>query len=160
MTTIATQPTAFRASRHLAEDLQAVLTDLIALALQAKHAHWNVVGPRFRSTHRQLDELAAAATDAAETIAERLRALGAVAHGQAATVAASTTLTALPDDQIPDTAAIELAARSTRQTVATVRGVRDAVDAEDPASADLLHAVITSLEAQAWLLESASDPTT
>jgi starvation-inducible DNA-binding protein len=41
-----------------------------------------------------------------------------------------------------------------RRTAATARAVHDAVDAEDPSTADLLHAVIVDLEKQAWLIGS------
>ena len=33
-----------------AETLQDTLADLIDLSLTAKQAHWNIVGPRFRSS--------------------------------------------------------------------------------------------------------------
>ena len=33
--------------------LQDSLVDLIGLALVGKQAHWNVIGPRFRSVHLQ-----------------------------------------------------------------------------------------------------------
>ncbi len=38
--------------------------------------------------------------------------------------------------------------------VGTIRTVHDDVDAADPATADLLHAIIDELEKQAWLLKS------
>lgn len=37
---------------------QGALVDLVDLSLVAKQIHWNVVGPRFRSVHLQLDEVA------------------------------------------------------------------------------------------------------
>ena len=36
-------------------------------------------------------------------------------------------------------------------TVATVRGVHDAVEEEDPTTADLLHAIIERLEQLSWM---------
>ena len=42
--------------RVTAESLQATLVELIDLSLQAKQAHWNVVGPAFRGVHLFLDE--------------------------------------------------------------------------------------------------------
>ncbi len=38
--------------------------------------------------------------------------------------------------------------------VATIRTVHDAVDAEDPSTSDLLHAIIDTLEKLAWLVKS------
>jgi starvation-inducible DNA-binding protein len=44
-------------SETLRTNLQSVLVDLIALHLQGKQAHWNIVGPNFRDLHLQLDEI-------------------------------------------------------------------------------------------------------
>ena len=41
------------------EVLQGALVDLLDLSLIAKQAHWNILGPRFRSIHLQLDEVVA-----------------------------------------------------------------------------------------------------
>ncbi|CNL95928.1 Ferritin%2C Dps family protein [Mycobacterium tuberculosis] len=38
--------------------------------------------------------------------------------------------------------------------VDTVRTVHDEVDAADPSTADLLHAIIDDLEKEAWLLKA------
>ena len=67
----------FTASPELAANLQRVLVDLVELHLQGKQAHWNVIGSNFRDLHLQLDELVDAAREASDTIAERMRALGA-----------------------------------------------------------------------------------
>ena len=64
------------------EDLQTVLVDLIELHLQAKQAHWNVVGMNFRDLHLQLDSIVDTAREASDTIAERMRALDAVPDGR------------------------------------------------------------------------------
>ena len=39
-------------------------------------------------------------------------------------------------------------------TIATIRGVHDAVDEEDPTSADVLHAILERLEQLAWLVSA------
>ena len=50
----------FRASQEFADNLQRLHVDLIDLHLQAKQAHWNVVGKNFRDTHLVLDLITAA----------------------------------------------------------------------------------------------------
>jgi starvation-inducible DNA-binding protein len=152
--TASSAATAYQASHQLAADLQSVLVDLVNLHLQAKQAHWNVVGRDFRSLHLQLDEITDLAREASDTIAERLRALSAVADGRVATVAATSTLPPFPAGE-HDTQ--EVAARFTEQiraAVATMRRVHDAVDAEDPSSSDLLHGIIVGLEKHAWMLSA------
>lgn len=55
--------------------LQHALVELIDLGLHAKQAHWNVVGPNFRSLHAQFDEITDMARLTADAVAERLAAL-------------------------------------------------------------------------------------
>src|ERR1700721_432981 len=86
----------FHAPAGFFEDLQKVLVDLIELHLQGKQAHWNVVGTNFRDLHLQLDSIVDIAREAADTIAERMRALDAVPDGRTDTVAATTSAPAVP----------------------------------------------------------------
>jgi starvation-inducible DNA-binding protein len=142
------------ASPDLERNLQKVLVDLTALHLEGKQAHWNIVGANFRDLHLQLDELIDTARDHADTIAERMRALYAVPDGRPTTVAETTSLPLQPAGEIDTVAATNNMAELARRTAATVREVHDAVDAEDPTTADLLHSIIHDLEKQAWLIGS------
>lgn len=143
----------FRASTALAMNLQRVLVDLIALHLNGKQAHWNVVGHNFRDLHLQLDEIVDNAREASDTIAERLRALDAVPDGRPATVAAADQPTIAPGEM--DTAAVvDILTTQLRHVAGVARAVHDDVDAEDPTSADLLHTIIEDLEKQAWMLSA------
>jgi starvation-inducible DNA-binding protein len=144
----------FTASSTLAEDLQRVLADLIELHLQGKQAHWNVVGTNFRDLHLQLDELVDFARAGSDTIAERMRALDVVPDGRSDTVAAATSLPQFPADELNTAGVIDLITTRTYATVDTLRTVHDAVDAEDPSTADILHVQIDGLEKLAWLIKS------
>ncbi|WP_249009591.1 Dps family protein [Conexibacter sp. DBS9H8] len=143
------------ASEPLARALQQTLVDQVALHLQAKQAHWNLIGPGFREIHLQLDEITAEARDAADTVAERLRALGHVADGREETVAETTSLPPYPtgEQSVHDTVA--LIEERIGAAGKAIRSHHDIVDAEDPASADLLHAILLAAEKQAWMLRSA-----
>ena len=144
----------FTASPTLAANLQVVLVDLIELSLQGKQAHWNVVGRNFRDTHRQLDEIIEAARTFSDTVAERMRALHAVPDGRTDTIAETTSLPAFPAGEVSTTDTIDLITERLDAAVGTIRGVHDAVDEEDPTSADILHAVIESLEQFAWMVSA------
>ena len=146
--------TAFRASPELAGNLQQVLVDLIELHLQGKQAHWNVVGTNFRDLHLQLDELVDFARESSDTIAERLRALDAVPDGRSDTVAATTTLPQFPAYEVSTVETVDLITARAYAAVHTLRQVHDAVDAEDPSTADILHQLIDGLEKLAWLIKS------
>ena len=153
-TSIRHAATGFRATCALAGNLQKLLADLIELHLQGKQAHWNVVGHNFRDLHRQLDEIVDAAREASDTIAERMRALDARPDGRAATIAATTTLPEFPAGEQDVAAVVGLMTERLHQAAGTARAIHDSVDAEDPSTADLLHAIIVELEKQAWMVSA------
>lgn len=142
----------FTASPELTAHLQDVLSDLIALHLQAKQAHWTLVGRNFRDLHLQLDEIVDEAREHGDTIAERMRALHALPDGREETVAKTTSLPAYPLGETDTAEVVDLVTDRLRRTAGTARRVHDAVDAEDPSTADLLHVVIDGLEKHAWML--------
>lgn len=140
-----------QASARLSDSLQAVLVDLIELHLQGKQAHWNIVGTNFRDLHLHLDEIVDAARVFADQVAERMRSLDAIPDGRSSTVAKTTTLPPFDAGEIDTTAAVTSITQRLDATAATVRGVHDAVDEEDPTTADLLHAIIERLEQLSWM---------
>jgi len=144
----------FRASESLSDNLQRVLVDLIELAGQGKQAHWNVVGKNFRDTHRQLDEIIEAAREFSDTVAERMRALHALPDGRSDTVAETTTLPEFPQGEIATAEVVDLVTERLEAVIATCRDIHDDVDEEDPTSADILHAILESLEQFAWMVSA------
>lgn len=144
----------FTASAALSESLQRVLVDLIELASQGKQAHWNVVGRNFRDTHLQLDEIIDAAREFGDTVAERMRALHALPDGRSDTVAETTTLPEFPQGEIATADVVDLMTERLDATAGTCREVHDAVDEEDPTSADILHAILERVEQLAWMVSA------
>jgi starvation-inducible DNA-binding protein len=133
-----TELTGFQASPELAGSLQRVLVDLIELHLQNKQAHWNVLGANFCDLHLQVDELVDFDRVSSDTIAERMRALDAVPDGRSDTVAAATSLPQIPGYEHTTSEVVDPITTATYAVVGTLRDVHDAVDAEDPSTADLL----------------------
>ncbi|POX43673.1 Dps family protein, partial [Streptomyces sp. Ru72] len=82
--------------KTVSEALQGALVDLLDLSLVAKQIHWNIIGPRFRSIHLQLDEVVDTARRHSDTVAERASALGVPPDGRAATVAQSSGIGSVP----------------------------------------------------------------
>ena len=145
---------AFQADEKFAGHLQQLLVDLTDLHLQGKQAHWNIVGPNFRDLHLQLDEIVDAARDFGDDIAERMRALYVVPDGTSARVAAQTSLPAFPGGEVETGAAIDAIVASIYATAGTARRIHDDIDAADPTTADMLHAIIERLEQLAWLTDA------
>ena len=100
--------TGFCASAELAGSLQQLLVDLIALHLQGKQAHWNVVGRNFRDLHLQLDEIVDSAREASDNIAERMRALGATPDGRAPAIVQTAALSPFPPGEQDSAAVVDL----------------------------------------------------
>ncbi|MCZ9338913.1 DNA starvation/stationary phase protection protein, partial [Streptomyces sp. TRM76130] len=88
--------------------LQSTLVDLLGLSLIAKQVHWNIVGPRFRSIHLQLDEVVSTAREYADTVAERSAALGTPVDGRPETIATAFTLSSPKDGWVRDDDAVAL----------------------------------------------------
>jgi starvation-inducible DNA-binding protein len=144
----------FHASEALSKNLQRVLVDLIELSLQAKQAHWNVIGANFRDTHLQLDTVVKAARGFSDTVAERMRSLHALPDGRSDLVAETTTLPEFPPGEISTTRVIDLITERLDAVVGTCREVHDEVDDEDPTSADILHGVLERIEQLSWLVSA------
>ncbi len=145
---------AFRADATFAGHLQQLLVDLNDLALQGKQAHWNIVGPNFRDLHLQLDEIVDAAREYSDDVAERMRAVYVIPDGSAARVAAQTSLPAFPTGEVETGEAIDAIVASIYAVAGTARRIHDEIDAADPTTADLLHAILERLEQLAWLTDA------
>ena len=89
-----------------------------------------------------------------DTVAERTRALHIVPDGRSATVAGSTSLPQFPTGEVSTDETIDLVTERLEAVVKTMRDVHDAVDEEDPTSADVLHAIIERLEQFAWMVSA------
>jgi starvation-inducible DNA-binding protein len=144
----------FKASETLGAHLQQLLVDLTDLHLQGKQAHWNVVGKNFRDLHLQLDEVVDDARTFSDDVAERMRALYVTPDARAATVAASTSLTAFPAAEVDTAETVDLITAGLYAVSGTARRIHDDVDAEDPTSADLLHTILERIEQLAWMIDS------
>ena len=145
---------AYKASEKVAAHLQQLSVDLIDLHLQGKQAHWNVVGKNFRDLHLQLDEIIDAAREFSDDVAERMRAIYVVPDGRAATVAAQTSLAPFPATEVDTATTVDLTVAALYAVAGTARKIHDDVDAEDPTTADLLHAILLRLEQLAWMTDA------
>lgn len=62
--------------QELAQELQSCLHNLNDLHLTLKHAHWNVVGPKFIGVHKMLDPQVEGVREMTDTVAERMATMG------------------------------------------------------------------------------------
>lgn len=138
----------------VANQLQPTLTDLIALGLIIKQAHWNVVGPHFRSLHLHLDEIYAEVQESVDIVAERISTLAVSPSGQADAVARDTTLSQLPLGFLKDVQVIDQMTERMAHTIHAIRERMAKIEDVDTVTADLLHQVVAGLEKHLWMLRS------
>ncbi|MFE9405016.1 Dps family protein [Streptomyces sp. NPDC006530] len=134
--------------------LQGALVDLVDLSLVSKQVHWNVVGPRFRSVHLQLDEVVDTARLHSDTVAERASAVGVSPDGRAATVAKSSAIGSVPEGWIKDTDAVKILVDALGAVVARMRERIEATADPDPISQDILIGLTADLEKHAWMFQA------
>ncbi|ALC27154.1 DNA starvation/stationary phase protection protein [Streptomyces bacillaris] len=138
------------------EALQGALVDLVDLSLVAKQVHWNVVGPRFRSVHLQLDDVVATARQHSDTVAERASAIGVNPDGRSATVAKETAIRPVSDGWIKDTDAVKALVDALGVVIGRMRERIEVTDAPDPVTQDILIALTADLEKHAWMFQAES----
>ena len=131
--------------------LNGCLASMIDLALCAKQAHWNLLGPNFAGLHELLDVVAAEARDWADLLAERAVTIGGTAHGTVQDVTSGSGLPAFPTDERN----WQVLAREVHlRTLATAARTRElARDLDDElVTQDLCVEIVRGLERRAWML--------
>jgi len=146
------------ARQVVGDALQSTLVDLVGLSLIGKQAHWNLVGPRFRSIHLQLDEVVTAAREFSDTVAERAAALGLPPDGRPETVASTFTLPSPKVGWVRDTDVVRVLVEALEAAIGRLRERIEATDKADPVSQDLLITVTAELEKQRWMFDAENWP--
>ena len=138
----------------VAQALQASLVELVDLSLVGKQAHWNVVGPQFRSVHLELDEIVDLARVASDRVAERIATMGIAPDGRAETVAEGSELPPFPVGFVPATEAVQRMTQAMDTVAMRLKERILAVDDQDPVSQDILIGITDEIEKAAWMLRS------
>ncbi|MEV0847069.1 DNA starvation/stationary phase protection protein [Streptomyces sp. NPDC049954] len=141
----------------VSDALQGTLVDLVDLSLVAKQIHWNVIGPRFRSVHLQLDEVVDSARTHMDTVAERLSTLGVSPDGRAGTVAQSSGIGKLNDGWIKDNDAVGSMVDALAAAIGRLRERVSATETPDPVTQDLLIAITADLEKHHWMFQASNN---
>ncbi|MFC7309574.1 Dps family protein [Streptomyces monticola] len=140
--------------KTVSEALQGALVDLVNVTLAAKQIHWNVVGPRFRSVHLQLDEVVDATRQHTDDVAERASTLGVPPDGRAATVAGAGSFAPVPDGWIKDSDGVGAMVEALGSVITRMRERVEATAEADPVSQDLLIGITADLEKHHWMFQA------
>ena len=136
----------------VAQFLGPVVTDLTALSVDGKQAHWHVRGANFQAVHELLDLVVDHARDYADTAAERVVALGLPIDARIQTVGAKTTTPKMTAGfQQSDVVIAEIIAQIDA-TLVTIRTAVDELAELDPVSQDVVIEIARGLEKDRWFL--------
>jgi len=131
------------------------LADTTDLFTQVKTAHWNVKGPQFIALHELFDKLAEELEGQADTVAERVTALGGLAIGTLRQAAGSSRLLELPAGTVDGLALVKALVERYAALAATARAAIHATTAlEDAGTADLFTELSRELDKSLWFLEA------
>jgi starvation-inducible DNA-binding protein len=149
-----TSPLPEQARTVTGEALQAAVADLVDLSLVAKQAHWNLIGPRFRSIHLQLDEIVDVARRYSDTVAERATAIGVTPDGCADTVARDSHVPAIGKGWLKEDDVISYFVSALKAVVDAMRERIEITAEPDPVSQDLVIAATAELEKEYWMVQA------
>ncbi|MCB1274805.1 MAG: DNA starvation/stationary phase protection protein [Leucobacter sp.] len=138
----------------VARYLAPVVHDLIALAVNAKQAHWHVRGENFIGVHEFLDEVVEHAHGGADEVAERIVALGLPIDARVGSVAAQTSTPELSAGFQPSSVTVSEIVAQLDATLATVYAAVEGLDDIDLPSQDIAIAIAQQLDKDRWFLYS------
>ncbi|TVP77582.1 MAG: DNA starvation/stationary phase protection protein [Gemmatimonadales bacterium] len=150
MTDSASQP----ANPPVVDALRQVVADSYALLGQTHLCHWNVRGPSFFSLHDAFEEQYTELFGAIDEIAERIRALGALAPGGLQNLGRMAGMKEIREDASPSEM-VEHLVKANEGLVGDLKKARDvAGKAGDTETEDMMIARIQVHEKTIWMLRS------
>jgi starvation-inducible DNA-binding protein len=142
------------ARKVVADKLGQLLAETYTLAFKTHGYHWNVVGPQFNDLHTLFGQQYAALYEAADELAERIRALGQPAPASYRQFADLSAITA--DGEVAlQMALVERLRDGHARAARTAHDVIEIAEQQgDVSTADLATQRITEHDKAAWMLGS------
>ena len=135
-----------------ASALQKIVPQLVALTMDAKQAHWNIVGYAFAPLHDLTDELAADLRTWTDRAAERAVALGFAVDARPRTVAAAGS--DFPAGFVPDHEVVAELSTALGGVATTARDLLPGLEQDDVVAHDIVVEVLEGVEKYRWMLEA------
>ncbi len=138
----------------VAQKLGQLLAETYTLAFKTHGYHWNVVGPQFNDLHTLFGQQYAQLYEAADALAERIRALDEPAPASYAAFGNLSAITA-DGETAPQMTLVERLRNAHRQAARTASEVVEVAEQNgDVSTADLATQRITEHDKAAWMLGS------
>lgn len=140
---------------ELVNMLNSTLVSTIDLYNQLKQAHWNVKGPTFIAMHKLFDEIAQGLLTHADTVAERITALGGTTLATTGLIGEYTQLRPYPTDIFSALQHVEhLSHNFAILGEHTRNNIKNAEKFDDYATGDIYIALTRFLDKNLWFLEA------
>lgn len=131
------------------------LADTADLHSQVKWAHWNVKGKDFYQLHLLFDSIAGHLEEHIDTIAERITALGGVAHGTVREAAAKSSIKEADLGASDGPEMLKFLVHNVAQVSNALRqAIQEADDLDDAVTVDLFTTVTREMDKDLWFLEA------
>lgn len=141
-------------NKSVIDSLRLVVADCYALIGQTHLCHWNVRGPSFFSLHQAFEEQYNELFQAVDEVAERIRALGALAPGGLSKLAKMAGIKEIDEDASAKEMVQSLIGAN-EKLLNDLKAARDCAAKEDDSETeDLMIARIQVHEKIVWMLKS------
>lgn len=139
---------------NMIDGLSCLLADTYLLYLKTQNFHWNVTGPNFASLHHLFEQQYTQLSEAVDLLAERIRALNAVAPGSFAEFLKLTSLEEA-EDGLNASDMVAALMKDHETMAATVnRMIHAAQEDDDEVTVDMLIERKTEHDKNVWMLRS------
>ena len=136
--------------------LQQTLTELQQLQLQTKQAHWNASGTLYYPLHLLLQEHYEGISKYADTIAERLLAVGSSADGRGNTIVKTSGVPEIPGGFLDDAQILVWFTNAYKRVGEEVNAAIKTTEDVDPTTSNLLQEVEHGIAKYQWQMRANS----
>lgn len=139
---------------ELAEKLEYLLADHLALYIKTLHCHWNVVDPRFHSLHEMFEEQYLSLAEQNDLIAERIRQLGSKVNASLSAFSKKVSIQEI-HQELDGNEMLNALIESYEQHITDMKSVIEQSENEkDAATTDILTEILRDLDKNLWMLKS------
>lgn len=137
----------------VAEAVNPLIANTLALYIKTKNFHWHLAGPHFRDYHLLFDEQADTLLASVDVLAERVRKIGGTTLRSISHIGQLQTLSDDNEDYVPPAEMIQRLLADNRDMAKMQRAAIDICDTNrDSPTGNLLQEILDETERRIWFL--------
>jgi starvation-inducible DNA-binding protein len=141
------------AVRAVADAVNPLVADALALYVKTKNFHWHIAGPHFRDYHKLFDEQAEVILESVDILAERVRKIGGTTIRSIGHIGRLQTIPDDDDDFVPTDEMIKRLLDDNRRTAEHQRAAIEVCDEhDDTPTGNILQEMLDQTERRIWFL--------